>query len=151
MIDRSAFHFRLQGAYIDKDVDSFFYNYAGGLIGMKGYSYYSIEGTKMLIGTARYRFPLKRNIRTQIGPWYFQRLYGGVSYHYGNAWVDGGIKFNDFKKSVVLETRMDMMSFYSYPTKIAFDAAYAFDEFQGIGGTSGKEWRFYVTVLLSYF
>jgi len=61
-----AFSVRLQAGYIDRPVDDFFYLWAGGLLGMKGYSYFSIGGTRKFISSFTYRFPLFENIDWQI-------------------------------------------------------------------------------------
>ncbi|MFZ0390201.1 MAG: BamA/TamA family outer membrane protein, partial [Calditrichia bacterium] len=59
---RHSLSMRLQGGYIDHSVDDFFHNFAGGLVGLKGYSYYSISGRSLAIGTLTYRMPLVRNL-----------------------------------------------------------------------------------------
>lgn len=148
--ERSAFTFRLQGGLITKPVDDFLYFFAGGLNGLKGYSFYSIEGYKMLIGSLTYRFPLLRDLGLQFGPWYFDKLYGSVGYQTGDAWADESIDFGDFKSNINAGLRLDLFSFYSYPTKIGFDASYGFERVQVLGGEEGRNWKFYMTVLFGY-
>ena len=41
-----ALNLRFQGGFIDAPVDSFFHFFGGGLVGLKGYPFYSIEGTR---------------------------------------------------------------------------------------------------------
>jgi len=142
--------FYLNTGYIDRPVDDFFYIFAGGLPGLKAYNYYSIGGTKMLINTATHRFPLVRDINAALGPWYFDRLFGAVSFQYGNAWTEEKIDFNEFKKIIDLELRLDMFSFYAYPTKVAFNAAYGFDKVHFNDYVDGKKWRFFLQILFAY-
>jgi len=145
-----VFSYYLNSGYIDKPVDDFFHLFAGGLQGLKGYSYYSIGGTKMFVNTATYRFPIKRKINASFGPWYFDKMYGAVSFQYGNSWSDNKIDFDEFKKVIDLELRIDAFSFYMYPTKIAFSAAYGFNEVTFEDYTDGKKWRFFLQVLFDY-
>ncbi len=148
-VKRNALSLQGQFGYIDREVDDFFYFYAGGLPGLRGYSYYSVEGLKMAIFRATYRTPLIRNTGLKIGPWYFDKLYGSVTYEWGNAW-SGGVDIDKFRKDVVLGLRCDMFSWYLYPTRVEFNAAYGLDKFQYKGGTIGNEWRYYIQVLFDY-
>ena len=43
-------NFDIQGGFIDTKVDSFFNFFGGGILGNRGYPYFSIEGRKMLLG-----------------------------------------------------------------------------------------------------
>ena len=104
----------------------------------------------MLIGSLTYRFPLLRDLGLQFGPWYFDKLYGSVGYQTGDAWADESIDFGDFKSNINAGLRLDLFSFYSYPTKIGFDASYGFERVQVLGGEEGRNWNFYMTVLFGY-
>ena len=154
--DRSALTLHFQGGFISEPVDDFFYYFAGGIRGLKGYSYYSIEGRKMAILSATYRFPLLTNIGKQFGVWYVDKLYGSVGYQVGDAWDSGFIKSDDLKNVIDLGLRLDTFSFYSYPTNIAFNAAYGLNElpFGSVETNNfnmqGKEWKFFLTVLFGY-
>ncbi len=149
-IERNSFSYNFQGGLIDKSVNSFFYFFGGGILGMKGYSYYTIEGNKMLFNSFTYRTPLLKNIDIQFGPLYFDKMYGSVSFFYGNNWDGNKLELKDFKKSIDFQVRMDAFSYYSYPTKIAFDVAYGFDRFNTLSGIMGKEWKFYFQLLFEY-
>lgn len=149
-VKRNTLSLNVQAAVIDRSVDSFFYFFGGGLPGIKGYSYYSIEGRKMLINSLTYRAPIFMNIDKRIGPWNFDKLYGGVTYFWGNAWSEDDIPWDKFKRSIDFQLRLDAFSFYSFPTRIAFDAAYGLDGFENLGGRQGKEWRFYLQILFDY-
>jgi len=151
-IDRNTLSLHLQAGLIDKPVDDFFYFFAGGMPGIKGYTYYSIQGNKMWINTLMYRAPILRHINTRLGPLYMDKLYGAVFMDYGNAWDTSSLELSDFKKSVGFQLRLDGVSYYhTYPTKIQFDAAYGLDEFVAPGGnTVGNHWKFYLQVLLGF-
>jgi len=148
--DRSALTLRLQGGLIDREVDDFLYFFAGGLTGIKGYSYYSLEGRKMLIGSATFRFPLVKSMGLEFGPWYLDKLYASIGCQAGDAWNSKNFKFTQLKRGVDLGVRLDMFSFYAYPTRIGFDAAYGFDEFQVAGRAEGKNWKYFLTILFGY-
>ncbi|RMD94696.1 MAG: biopolymer transporter Tol, partial [Calditrichaeota bacterium] len=137
-----TFSINVQAGYIDARVDSFFNFFAGGLWGNRGYPFFSIEGRKMLLGRATYRFPLAKHLDFQFLHLYFDKIFLGLFYDYGNAF-NGGLNFDQFKSSVGFQLRMETFSFYSYPTKIFFDAAYGLDEFESASQKYGKEWRFY--------
>ncbi|MCL5019917.1 MAG: hypothetical protein M1426_05580 [Patescibacteria group bacterium] len=149
-IRKNAFTLNVQAGMIDRTVDSFFNFFAGGFPGIKGYSFYSIEGRKMLINSLTYRTPIIPEMNRKIVLLYLNKLYGGVTYFWGNAWSQKDIPWDKFKRSIDFQLRLDAFSFYNYPTRIAFDAAYGFDRFQNLGGVQGREWRFYLQILFDY-
>ena len=63
-----------------------------------------------------------------------------------------GIK--TFKKGAGAEIRLQMNSFYLFPTSVFFNASYGFDKFtrlvNGEPVTYGKEWRFYGGILFGF-
>ncbi|MFQ5752785.1 MAG: hypothetical protein ACE5HI_12380, partial [bacterium] len=129
---------------------SFFYFFSGGLFGNRGYPYFSIEGKKILLGRFTYRFPLFQHLDLRFMHLYFDKIYLGFFYDYGNAFNENKIKFSDFKSSVGVQLRLDSFSFYSFPTRIFVDAAYGLDKFQTANQTYGKEWRFYFGFSFGY-
>ncbi|MFC1553715.1 BamA/TamA family outer membrane protein [candidate division KSB1 bacterium] len=149
-MDRSALSFNLQAGFIDKPVDDFLYFFSGGLIGLKGYTFYSIEGRKMLIGSAAYRFPLIKNIAKRIGPLTFDKLYASAGYQIGDAWNSKFPDISQMKRVLDLGLRLDVFSFYSFPTRVGFHAAYGIDKFEIANRMEGKDWKFYLTVLFGY-
>ncbi|KAA3663334.1 MAG: hypothetical protein DWQ10_00410 [Calditrichaeota bacterium] len=148
---KHSMYFRFKGGYIDRVVDSFYHLYGGGLDGNRGYPFYSIEGRKHVLGTIAYRLPLFWNIDKSLAQVYFDKFYVGVFADYSNAFVDDDMKLNQFKRSVGTQLRLEMFSFYGYPTKLFFNAAYGLDEFQNRGITYGKEWRYYFGITFDYF
>lgn len=131
--------------------DSFFYFFGGGLFGNRGYPYFSIEGRKMLLGRFTYRFPLFRHLDTRFLHLYFDKIFVSLFYDYGNAFNEDAIDFGEFKSSIGAELRLNTFSFYSYPTRIFFSAAYGLDEFQAANQQYGNEWRFYFGLSFDYF
>lgn len=154
----------LQGGFIPNKVDSFFNFFGGGLAGLKGYSFYSIEGNKMALLNATYRFPVWKHIDSKFAHLYLDKVFGGINFGYGDAWS----KNVDFKKSVGGELRIEFYSFFVYPTRITFNAEYGLDKFITEGPliskysesegvykerqkiTNGKEWRYYLTILFGF-
>ena len=145
-----ALAIRLRAGYIDRPVDDFFYLFAGGLVGMKGYSYFSIGGTKKLIGTATYRFPLINHMDLQLFNIYFNKLYLGVFYDYGNAWSFNNVKIDDFKRDIGFQLRLDTYSNYLFPTRIFWEAVYPFDKLHFENITYSNDWRFYFGILFEF-
>jgi Tol biopolymer transport system component len=136
-------------------VPDFFNFYLGGLVGMKAYPFYSVSGNKVGWLNLTYRFPLFRNIDTRIGQLYVDKIFMSFYGDLGNAWNGGNIpKLNEFKKGAGTELRMEMSSFYLFPTMVFFNASYGFDKvdlnIRGQDFTYGKEWRFYGGILFSF-
>ncbi|MBL7959755.1 PD40 domain-containing protein [bacterium] len=156
-----------QGGIIPNKVDSFFNFFGGGLAGLKGYSFYSIEGNKLALLNTTYRFPIWKDIDSKFASLYLDKIFGGIYFGYGDAWSKG----IDFKKSIGGELRMEFYSFFVYPTRVTFNAAYGLDKFTTLGPLiskydaspdgvglykerqkilNGKEWRYYLTILFGF-
>jgi hypothetical protein len=145
---------RMRGGYIDRVVDPFFYIYAGGLPGMRGYSFYSLGGSRTAVGTLTYRFPLTNHAAWNLWPLSVNRVYGTVYTDVGNAWT-GDFESADLKKDVGAGLRIQMHSFYSYPTALSFDVAYGLDKFAVVEDRNrteyGAEFRYYLTLLFDFY
>jgi Tol biopolymer transport system component len=147
---------RLRGGYIDRRVDSFFNLYAGGLIGMKGYSYFSIEGRQQAIGSITYRFPIWQNIDARLGQMYFDKLYLGLFFDYGNAWNPDNFDFMDFKRDIGVQLRLGSFSYHLFPTNFFVEAAYPLDKARNFDSSRNrmieydKEIRFYFGALYEF-
>ncbi|NUM68751.1 PD40 domain-containing protein, partial [candidate division KSB1 bacterium] len=144
-----------RGGWLDRDVNSFFYFFAGGLDGVRGYPYYSMEGRYLLHGRLTYRFPLFRHLDLSLLHLYLDKIYFAVSYDYGGAFSKTKGFSDKLHDSVNLQLRSEMFSFYGFPTRVSFDAAYGFDKFvlrrEGYAPlTYGKEWRYYLTVAFDF-
>ncbi|TFG95042.1 MAG: hypothetical protein E4H13_13955, partial [Calditrichales bacterium] len=149
-LDKHAFTIRLQAGYIDRYVDDYFYLWAGRFVGMKGYSYFSIGGTKKTIATLTYRFPIFDHIDWQVFNFYFDKLYFGVFYDYGNAWVEDKIDFSKFKDDVGFQLRLDSFSNYFFPTKVFFEAVYPLDDLERFNTFYDNKWRYYFGILFDF-
>jgi Tol biopolymer transport system component len=149
------------GTIFGPPVPKFFDLYAGGMTGMKGYSFFALGGNSIATVNLTYRFPISESLDTRLLQIYFDKLYGAVFADWGDAWDEGYPVMKDFKKDIGAELRLESYSFYSFPTRISLSAAYGLDQFdrtfQGrdvIDGRSfvtyGKEWRLYFTVLFGF-
>ncbi len=139
---------------LGKPVDSFYDFYAGGLIGMRGYPYFSLGGGRIAHANLTYRFPLISKIDTRISPLYLDKLYLSLFGDFGDAWNGTPNTFNDFKKDVGFELRLQAFSSYVFPTSIFFSAAYGLDSFSkrfsGKDVTYGKEMIYYFGMLFGF-
>lgn len=141
------------GTIFGREVPDFFDFYAGGLIGMKGYPFYSISGNEIAALNIAYRFPIWENIDFRILQLYFDRLYGEFHADIGNAW-SGLPDIKDFKRDVGFELRLDAFSWYAYPTRVFFNGTYGLDAFtynrRDVSARYGREWRFYFGILFGF-
>ncbi len=145
-----ALDVNLIGGWIDRPVDSFFNFFAGGLPGLRGYPFYSIEGRKLLVGRFTYRFPIFKNLQKRFLHITTNNLYLGAFVDYGNAFNTDEIKLDDFKKDAGVNLRFAGFSFYGFPTAFEFSSAYSLDEFEHEGYTYGNEWRHYISILFDF-
>ena len=149
---------RLYGGWINNDavndtsrVGDFFDYRLGGLNFMKGYTFYSIEGRKALMGTATLRFPLLPNMDKRVAQLYFDKVYGAVYASMGKAWDRNIGEWNERYgrdgplRDVGGQLRFDLISYYSVPTRVQVDVAYGIDEVPDKG-----RWKSYFTVLFGY-
>jgi WD40 repeat protein len=144
------------GTIIGPQVDEFFDFYGGGLIGMKGYPFYSIGGNDIAVAGLTYRFPISNNLDFRFLQIYFDKLYASFYGDVGNAWGENNAVPAGWKGDAGAELRLETWSFYSYPTRIFVDAAYGFNRFDRYVRSSnqfvtyGKEWRFYFGILFNF-
>lgn len=144
------------GSIFGPPVDNFFDFYIGGLTGMKGYPFYSLGGNEYIHTNLTYRFPILSKIDFRILHLYFDKLYGSFYTDVGSAWTGGKIKDVKFKRDAGFELRLESFSWYSFPTRVFFNASYGFDKFTKAVRdgkelvTYGKEWRFYFGVLFGF-
>ena len=153
------------------DVDSFFNFFAGGLPGLRGYPFYSIEGRNLFSLHYTWRIPLFVEKDIQLLPFNLQNAFLATYLEAGNAWSRiedyPGLDWSaftlngrdvvksvmkDFKRDMGIQLRLSGFSFYAYPTSISLDFVYGLDEFtvvdnQGNPNVYGNEWRSYLTIL----
>ncbi|MEW6755813.1 MAG: hypothetical protein AB1505_33270, partial [Candidatus Latescibacterota bacterium] len=132
-------------------VNSFFDYHLGGLTYMKGYTFYSVEGRKAAMATATFRFPLLADRRWQVAHLYLERVYGALYGGAGKAWDRHFSDPDPFYgrkgplRDVGGQVRLDLISYYSVPTRVEVDAARGIDEVAG-----RSPWKYYLTVLFGY-
>jgi len=153
------------------DIDTFFNFFAGGMPGLRGYPFYSMEGRNLFSLHYTWRIPLFREKDIQILPFNLQNAFLATYVETGNAWnkVKGypGMNWSDFtlntvdivksitsdfKSDIGIQLRLSGFSFYAYPTAISLDFVYGIDEFtivdrQDVPHQYGREWRTYLTIL----
>lgn len=128
-------------------VDSFFNYFAGGLDGIQGYSYYSIEGTNKVITELDFRIPIFYQKHYQLGWFIAQNSVIGLIGQFGDAWTTSN---PDWKKSVGIQWRLNGFSFYNYPTAIGLEAHYGIDKFEKLSYSYGQNIRWYFTMLFGF-
>jgi Tol biopolymer transport system component len=141
---------RLKAGWIDRAVDGFYHFFAGGLDGMKGYPYYSLEGRKLIHFGLAYRFPVFRKMGLRFLFLNMDHLYLSLYGDVGNAWSVGDPDLSSWKKDVGVQMRMRLFNFYAYPMSFFLDAAYGLDRFEHMGQTYGRQWRTYVGLLFDF-
>ncbi len=148
-----VFNPRLMAGAISDSVDSFYHLYAGGMIGMRGYSFYSLGGTRKAVLRTSLRFPVLSNIDARWGPFYLDRINGALFAETGDAWT-GRLDPARLKKDIGAELRFSLFSWYVFPTDLQIAAAHGLDRFDvtenGNRTEYGREWRWYLTLLFSF-
>jgi hypothetical protein len=142
------------GSILGPAEPDFFDFFLGGLIGMKAYPFYAVEGNEIGWLNLTYRFPLFTNIDSRIGHIYLDKVFLGFYGDLGNAWNGKMPGLDSFKKGAGMELRFQMNSYYLFPTNLFFNAAYGFDKVtRQINNETinyGKEWRFYGGILFGF-
>ena len=144
------------GTILGPMVDEFFDFYAGGLVGMNGYPFYAIGGNDIAVGNLTWRFPISSDLDFRVLEIYFDKLYASVFGDIGNSWGENNATPGGWKGDAGAGLRLESWSFYGYPTRFFFNAAYGFNRFERFVRSSnefvtyGKEWRFYFGVLFNF-
>ncbi len=135
------------------EADSFFNYFAGGMPGLQGYPFYSIEGNRQAVGKVTLRIPWLYLKSIPLGWYILNNSTIGFIGQFGDAWSNEWENF-ELKRSVGMELRFDGFSFYNYPTAIGLEVHYGLDKFERIinGDTYqyGKEPRYYVNILFGF-
>ena len=114
------------GKISNQRVDDFFHFYIGGMPGLKGYPFYSIQGTNKLITELSFRVPIFREKNVPFFWMIFQNMTFGTIFQVGDAWVGENslnhIKENNsWKRSYGFQIRLNGFSFYNYPVAIEYE------------------------------
>ncbi len=153
---RGTLGLRFYGGLIDREVDDYFDYFLGGLPYMKGYTFYSLEGRRVAMFRAAYRFPIRTGMDRQTGPIYSDQLFGSIFAGIGRAW-DGNDMDNvlnrGWKRDLGVQIRYDATSFYTFPTRASLDVAYGMDTLPRV--VPGEElersgFKIYFTLLFGY-
>jgi len=138
--------------YAPTEVDSFFHFFNGGLTGIKGYPFYSVEGTQFALLESTFRFPLFTEQNVLFGWTQFQNSYLGLMLQVGDAWSQNS-KIN-LKKSIGIQWRINGFSFYNFPTAIGVEMHRGLDDFikivKGQEIKYGNEPTYYFSLLFNY-
>lgn len=142
--------------------EGFFYNYGGGLTGMRGYPFYSIGGYQFYQTQIAWRFPLMPSIDKYVGFWYFDRLFAGVFTNAGQAWTGNYPGSKGILTDAGWELRLESSAFYLMPIRLFVSGAYGFqpitiqlkDGFRTVDGRDsvrfGREWLYYFGMLFNF-
>ena len=134
----------------NQDVDSFFHFYLGGLPGIKGYPFYSIQGNKSILFNSIFRIPLfkEKHIKSMWMIWQNSTI--GFAFQAGDAWAED---FN-IKKSIGIQWRLNGFSFYNFPTAIELEYHQPMDTFDRKIDDDiiqyGNEGRAYAKILFDF-
>ena len=143
----------IAGTISNVEADSFFHFFAGGLNGLKGYPFYSIEGKSIAIATGTLRVPIFREKHIPLGWFIMQNSTLGFIGQIGDAWVRS-IDEPNWLRSVGIQWRINGFSFYNFPTAIGLELHQGLDTFQrqinNKSVTYGQEQRFYLTILFGF-
>ena len=143
----------MSGIISNTEADSFFHYFAGGLNGLKGYPYYSIEGNAMAILSGTLRMPLFREKHIPLGWMIIQNSTFGLIAQIGDAW-DQKEENPIWNRSAGIQFRINGFSFYNFPTAIGLEFHRGLDTFErNIENnmvTYGNDQRFYLTLLFGF-
>ena len=141
------------GSISNINADSFFYFFGGGFTGLKGYPYYSLQGSELFIADLGIRFPIFKEKNYSFGPLLVNSALIGFESQAGDAWKRTDA-FN-FKQSYGAHIRISGYSFYNYPTAIGLEYHKPLNEFSiDIGDNTeimyGMEDRIYFNILFGF-
>ena len=136
------------GIMNNTEVDSFFYFFSGGMPGIKGYPYYSIEGTSKFISSVFLRRTLFNDKNIKLAWFNLQQSSIGLIGQIGDAWNRNIDNFSG-KQSYGLEFRLYGRSFYNYPTALGVEYHIGKTKFN-YTEKYGNEPRIYLTLLFGF-
>ena len=158
----TAIGLRLFGGWMsdgvnDEGADGYFDFRLGGLPLMKGYTFFSLEGSRAAMVRGAWSLPLWRGINKQTGPLYSNQLYASLYGGMGRAWdgtPDDDLLERGWKKDAGIQFRYDANLFYDYPARLSFDITYGFDNvpLTEVGESLEKSGlKLYFTMLFGFF
>ena len=134
----------------NNDVDSFFHFYLGGMPGLKGYPFYSIQGTKSGLVDITMRVPIFMERHYKLNWLILQNSTLGLIMQAGDAWTDQ----MSVKKSIGIQWRLNGFSFFNFPTAIEAEYHHPLNKFERIINEEtinyGDKGRSYLKVLFDF-
>ena len=134
----------------NNDVDSFFHFYMGGMPGIKGYPFYSIQGTKSGLLDITMRVPIFMERHFKLNWLILQNSTLGFIMQAGDAWTDQ----MSIKKSIGIQWRLNGFSFFNFPTAIEAEYHHPLNKFERIINEEtieyGDKGRTYFKVLFDF-
>jgi Tol biopolymer transport system component len=135
-----AFQARVRGfSYFNDPKDSFYSDYVGGFLGMRSYPFYAIAGNTTAFTSLSWFMPIFKNMRQQVGPYMFDKVYARFFFETGNGWFLGNSADsetaqrlgtgNNLKSGIGAELRLASNGYYLFPLKFFISATYGFNEF----------------------
>ena len=126
--------------------------FIGGIPGIKGYSFYSIQGTKKLILDLSLRLPVFSEKHYKVGWMTIQNSTFGFINQIGDAWDPNNILI---KRSFGIQWRINGFSFYNFPTAIELEYHQPITKFNNEGISYGPDktknnGKTYVKVLFDF-
>ncbi|MFC1568801.1 hypothetical protein ACFL4L_01075 [bacterium] len=113
------------------DIDGYFplRVYLGGMGTLKGYPYFTRNGSKLISHRIKYTFPIFKNIGKQWMHLYFDKLYASLFFETGTTWNNQTLNMEVLEKTrwlsdVGFELRMSMAHFYRIPATAYFMMAW---------------------------
>ncbi|NQV41719.1 MAG: PD40 domain-containing protein, partial [Candidatus Marinimicrobia bacterium] len=151
-------------------IDPFFWEFGGGMPGLKGYPFYSMKGTRRIVSSTTLRLPIFRDSYRKVGHLTVRDLYLGFHGQFGavwaadpdmvtpddlSAWMEHEGDRIDLVRDVGVDLRLALNSYYAFPTAFEFGAYYGLDDVDSEISTGdviryGKEWRYYWKVLFGF-
>ena len=134
----------------NNDVDSFFHFYMGGMPGIKGYPFYSIQGAKSGLLDITMRVPIFMERHFKLNWLILQNSTLGFIMQAGDAWTDEMA----IKKSIGIQWRLNGFSFFNFPTAIEAEYHHPLNKFERIINEEtieyGDKGRTYFKVLFDF-
>jgi hypothetical protein len=105
---------------------------------LRGYPEGFLRGSRALLASLEYRFPLLEIGRGGVSaPFFLRRLHGALFVDAGEAWDGDGFRSADLRTGVGAEARLDLYFSYFAPLTLRLGVAAGLDEGGGIYPTLG--------------
>ncbi len=110
--------------------------YVGGANLMSGYPYFAFWGSKLFYGRLGYTFPVISRISKDLYGFNFQNLYANTFMEAAKVWnfrklSMANLKEGDLKRDVGVELRLNILTFYRFPTLLYARVAWPLDDMSG--------------------